>query len=143
MEFPPAFILNSSLEVGRIYYISAPELIDIHESHYFVVIAILEDQTYLLVSTTQLNKRISFLQRRNIPEDTLCYIAPSEENMLTKDSYLDCNKYFEVKNEFLMEKIEKRLLETKGVISDEDFEKIRRSIEQSPLFDLPIDMIVK
>ncbi|WP_313261889.1 hypothetical protein [Sphingobacterium sp.] len=143
MEIPASFVLDSSLEVGRVYYIKAPELIQTDEPHYFIVIGILEDNSYLLVSTTQLDKKIAWVRNRKIPDDTICYIEPSSENELKKDSYLNCNSYHEVKNQFLIQKIESGELVTKGIISDTDFEKIRNSIKQSPLFDIPIELITK
>lgn len=143
MEIPASFVLESSLEVGRVYYITAPELIQTDEPHYFIVIGILGDNSYLLVSTTQLAKKLAWVRGRSIPDDTICYIEPSPENELKKDSYLNCNSYHEVKNQFLINKIESGELITKGVISDSDFEKIRNSIKLSPLFDVPIELITK
>lgn len=143
MDLPASFVLKSSLEIGRVYYINAPELIETEEPHYFIVIGMLENNSYLLVSTTQLDKRIAWVRRRGISEDTICYIQPSPENELTKDSYLDCNFYHEVDNNYLIKKIENGELKCKGIICDSDFERIKASIQQSPLFDISIELITK
>ena len=143
MDFPPSFIINSTLEVGRVYKFSAPELIETDIPHFFVVIAIIGSDNYALVSTTKLQKRIDFLKSRQISLETLCYISPNGENGFTEDSYLDCNKYFAIPNGYLEQKVASGYFDVKGTISDEDFERIKYSITQSTLFDIPIELITK
>ncbi|MBB1644952.1 hypothetical protein [Sphingobacterium sp. UME9] len=143
MEIPASYVINSTLEVGRIYKFSAPELIEIEEPHFYIVIAIVGDNNYALISTTQLNKRIQYVESRGISKETICYIEPNDGNELTKDSYLDCNSYFELPNYYLESKVKEGVLEIKGIISDDDFEKIKYSISRSPLFDLPLDLVKK
>lgn len=143
MQLPSSYVVGSTLQVGRVYKFSAPELLETDVPHYFVVIAIIDQDNYALVSTTQLHKRIAFLTSRGIDVDTLCHIEPTDDNGLTKDSYLDCNKYFSLPNAYLEEKVSSGFFEVSGTISDEDFEKIRYSISVSDLFDIPIDYIVK
>lgn len=142
MDFPPDYVLGESLKVGTVYKISAPEIISSDVPHYFIVIAIIDENNYALVCTTQLHNKIKYVQDRKIPEDTICMMEPNEANGLTKRCYLNCNDYVELTNEFLKRKISEGSLRISGSISVEEYEKIVNSIKQSPLFDIPLDFLV-
>ena len=59
---PPEFVITSTLKVGVVYKIIAPELITTNEAHYFVVVAINNADNYLLLSTTQFYSKIKYLK---------------------------------------------------------------------------------
>lgn len=141
MDFPPSYVLSSTLKVGVVYKFSAPEVLGTSVPHYFIVVAVISANNYALVCTTQLDKKIKYVQERNIPEDTICYLEPTKENGLTENTYINCNDYVELPSSLLTKKISEGKLSISGTLSKEEYEKIVNSIDQSPLFDLPREFL--
>ncbi len=137
MQFPPEFVLSKSLKVGVVYKMKAPELIETSIWHYFVVVAQCDDDSYLIVSTTQLENRMEYLNKRGYDLDTLAYISPNSDNGLTKDSYFDCNSYHTLSKDNLISKIEESELCIEGQFSEEEYSKIIDAIKLSTVNDIP------
>ena len=55
---PPDFVISHTLKVGVVYKVVVPELIVTSKPHFFVVVAIHGDSNFLVLSTTQLQKKI-------------------------------------------------------------------------------------
>lgn len=89
VHFPPELIISSTLCVGVVYKFSAPELIDTTIPHYFIVVAIDDNDNYLVLCTTQLNQKLNYFQRMGYDPNTLAYLTPTSENGLTDDTYVN------------------------------------------------------
>lgn len=137
MDIPADFVITSTLKVGVVYKMVAPELIDTSVPHYFVVVAINDKDNYMLMSTTQYQNRLSYIQKRGYDLDTLRRIEPNEHNGLIKDSFFDCNKYYTITKEKLIEKAENKELELTGNFSSEEYQDLVYSIELSEVNDIP------
>jgi len=134
---PPDFVIASTLKVGVVYKIKAPELINIKEPHYFVVVAINNDDNFLIISTTQLQNKIDYLTKRGYDLNTLAYIQPNKSNGLTKDSYFNCNEYFNLSKQELIEKVREDKLSIAGQFDENEYNLLLNSIELSVVNDIP------
>ena len=134
---PPEFVITSTLKVGVVYKIIAPELITTNEAHYFVVVAINNADNYLLLSTTQFYTKIKYLKKRNFHLDTLALIEPNQDNGLTENSYFNCNDSYIITKEQLIEKVREGSLSITGNISLEEYNKLVYSINLSEVNDIP------
>ena len=133
----PKSVITSTLKVGVVYKIEAPELITTSVPHYFVVIAIDDDDNFLALSTTQLEKKIEHLNRRGYDLDTLAHISPNTHNGLSKNSYFNCNEYYEVNKNGLIAKVQQQKLSVVGNFSEEEYDKIVDAILLSRINDIP------
>ena len=134
---PPDFVITSTLKVGVVYKIIAPELISTDEAHFFVVVAINDSDNYMLLSTTQLHSKIKYLSKRGYDLNTLALIQPNKENGLKKDSYFNCNDTYIITRDQLVEKVKENSLSISGNISLDEYEKLVYSINLSEVIDIP------
>lgn len=139
--FPPNFVITETLKVGAVYRMIAPELIVTEIPHYFLVIAINNDNNYLLMSTTKYRTKLDHFDKKGIEYDTLAEIQPSSGNGLTEESFFDCNVYHNVTRDSLVEKVKDDLLEYKGQFSSDEYSLILNSISESETFDLPMSLL--
>lgn len=137
MDIPAEFVITSTLKVGVVYKMVAPELITTEEPHYFVVVAISGSNNYMLISTTQYQNRLSYIQKKGYDEDTLRRIEPNEDNGLTKDSFFDCNKNYIITKESLIQKVRDGKLNFVGNFSLQEYQDLVSSIELSEVNDIP------
>ncbi len=114
VDVPAELVLASTLCIGTIYKFSAPELIDINIPHYFIVVAIEDDNNYMVVCTTQLDNKIKYFDNLGLDFNGLVYIKPDNTNGLTKDSYVNCNQYHTITRQELIIKIESEVFECTG-----------------------------
>ncbi|WP_299673485.1 hypothetical protein [uncultured Tenacibaculum sp.] len=134
---PPDFVITSTLKVGVVYKIEAPELIQTEEPHYFTVVAIAESDNFLVLSTTQLHKKINYLQKKGYDLDTLAHITPTENNGLTQDSYFNCNEYYTLTKDELIDKVKENKLNIAGTFNKEEYSTLVNSITLSEVNDIP------
>jgi hypothetical protein len=134
---PPDFVISSTLKVGVVYKIKAPELINTKEPHFFVVVAINNDENFLIISTTQLQNKIDYLTKRGLDLNTLAYIQPKGSNGLTKDSYFNCNDYFTLSKQELVEKVKEDKLTIAGNFNEDEYNLLLNSIDLSEVNDIP------
>lgn len=137
VQIPSKFVISSTLKVGAIYKMVAPEFINTEIPHFFVVVAINEDDNFMLVSTTQLDKRITYFNKVGHNLNSLAYIEPTETNGLTKNSYFDCNQYYTITKDKLEQKVTKDFLKPKGHLNQEEYQKLITSIHTSKTNDIP------
>lgn len=137
MDISADFVILSTLKVGVIYRLEAPELIETTEPHYFVVVAISDSDNYLLMSTTQLDNKIAYLRKRGYDLDTLRMITPNRNNGLKKASYFNCNEYHTISKNKLVEKVKQGKLKLIGNFSKEEYDDIVISINKSDVNDIP------
>lgn len=137
MDLPAKYIINSTLKVGVVYKLVAPELITTDVPHYFVVVAINDDNNYMLLSTTQYEKKIEHLSRRQFDLDTLVQLVPSENNGFECDSYFNCNDYYSICKNSLEKKVLDKQLEIKGNVTREEYLLLVDGIKLSYINDMP------
>lgn len=137
MDLPGNLIVLSSLKVGTVYKLTAPELITTEIPHYFVIVAINNEENFMLLSTTQYQNKINYLQKRNIDLDTLVSLSPNEDNGLTQNSYFDCNHYYTITKEKLVEKANKGELNITGNINQYEYDVLKGGISLSITNDIP------
>lgn len=134
---PPDFVITSTLKVGVVYKMVAPELISTDEAHYFIIVAISGSNNYMLLSTTQLHSKIEYLKKRGYDLNTLAHLKPTEVNGLTSDSYFNCNDSYTITRDQLIEKVKQGNLSISGNITLEEYNKLTYSIDLSEVNDIP------
>ena len=94
---------------------------------------IVDTSTVVLVCCTsdKEDKRRKRIEKLNL-HSTLVWIKPDTENGLTKDTYVDCNTYFEYTIEEFTTLYENNLLEYKGIISETHYGQIILGLLDSP-----------
>jgi len=134
---------STSIDKGKIYYFKSNKLVATNESHFFIVIANPSDELVIFTCcTSQFKKRARFIELNNIPLTTLVWIKPNEENCLKKDSFVDCNSYFQYSKAELIQMYEQNQIQFVGYITDSKIEEIRQGIIDSPLIDSVIKEII-
>ncbi len=113
MKLPTNLFLNN-VSPRKVYLFSSDKL-NTSVPHYFVcMVRTPEEMLILTCCTSQFKKRERFIKFRNLPASTLVYIPPDEENGLTKDTYVDCNSYFDYSIDEIKMLYEEEKLEFKG-----------------------------
>lgn len=136
--FSPEFQIDHSLRPGSVYKMTAPEIIQTSVWHYFIIVAVDDDDIYMVLCTTQIDNKIAFFDRRGIDHSTLVYIEPdSDKNGLEVDTYFDCNEKYQITENSLIEKLRDGRLVYKGQISLDQYFQIRQAIIDSYINDLP------
>jgi len=142
VNLPSDYIVNTTLKVGRIYKLKAPELITTDIPHFFIVIGIDDDDNFMVLCTSQKEKKLKYFNNNHMDLEGLVFIKPSSENQLTKKTYVDCNRYYEISRSSLKNKVESHSLEIKGEINLDIFYQIKQGIVNSDINDLPEFLIV-
>lgn len=142
VDFPPDFIINSTLSVGTIYKFKAPELISTASPHHFIVIAMEGEDNYLVLCTSQKESRERHFNYTNLDFTGLVYIKPDSTNGLTTDTFVDCNKYFPISKTMLTNKLKSGNLSFTGTISLNHYTQIKLGITTSHINDLPHYLLV-
>jgi hypothetical protein len=134
VQIPDEIFFQSTLTIGTVYYYVSDE-IQSDEPHYHIVIHKTKSEIVILgLTTTQIDKRISFLEKNQLPESTLIFIEPDENNGLKKTSLVDCNSsiFQETKNSLKNIRQEKDI-KVKGMIKNSQIEQLRQGIIDSPM----------
>jgi hypothetical protein len=134
---PPKTAIDLTLKVGSVYKFEAPELIDTKTPHYFIVIAIENENNFLSVCTSQLHSKINHLKISGIDLNTLAFIKPTDSNGFTKDTYVNCNDYHVITKTELINKVQSKSFHWTGRLSEDDYNKILKSISLSYTNDIP------
>ncbi|MDT9499607.1 hypothetical protein [Capnocytophaga canimorsus] len=137
MDFPANLVITSTLKIGVVYKMVAPELITTSEPHYFVIVAVNNKDNYMLMSTTKYKERLEYIKKKGYNLDTLRRIEPNNNNGLTQDSFFDCNKYYTITKEKLIEKAQNKELKLAGNFSLQEYQDLVFSIELSEVNDIP------
>lgn len=133
----------TSIEIGKIYYFEYSRLSS-DKPHYFILIALKSEEIFIFsVCTTQFDKRIEFIEKRNIPKSTLVYIKSNDENGLNKESLVDCNNCHLISKDEIKEKYENGKIKFKGNISEGKLLEIYTGLLDSPLIEEEIKGIIR
>ncbi|SIT20925.1 hypothetical protein SAMN05421786_10925 [Chryseobacterium ureilyticum] len=142
MEIPPKYVISTTLKVGCIYKMSAPERIETSVPHYFLVVAKHDDDNFMLLSTTKIMTKYNHYNgKANL--DTIANILPNNTNGLTESSFFDCNQSYVITVSELEEKAKNGKLSPKGNLTKEEFDIILNSMSLSHTLDIPKFIIPK
>jgi len=94
----------------------APELINTDIPHYFIVVGIEDSDNYLVLCTSQQQKKEDHFAKHNFDLDGLVYIKPNDINNLTKDTFINCNDYYCCETAVLSKKILNNELSFTGLL---------------------------
>lgn len=142
VTFPPDAVITTTLSVGTIYKIVAPELITTSIPHYFIVVAIDGIDNFLVLCTTNKDGQEKHFKYKNLDLTGLVYIRPDDCNGLTADTYVNCNEYYIVHRSVLVEKVRKGELEPRGGLSLIHYDQIRTGIKTSKTSDIPHSLLI-
>ncbi|MCW3785503.1 hypothetical protein [Plebeiibacterium sediminum] len=134
---PPEYVINSTLQVGTIYKFEAPELISTDIPHYFIIVGIEDEDNYLALCTTQLEKKIKHFENYSLDFSGLVYIKPDEQNGLSDDTYVNCHDYYTISKSDLINKCSTSTLSYTGEVSLDHYTQIKTGIIDSHTNDLP------
>lgn len=135
--------VRGNLEVGAIALIEDEELIETDYPHPFVVVAIVDEDLFLINSTTQRETKERHFENFGFDFVTLVHIDPSPKRTgLTRSSYFDCNEYHPVTVWDLVSLRTMGKFSWLGKLSYSEYEKIRTGIMQSTTNDIPYDLLI-
>jgi hypothetical protein len=124
---------EETLEPGRIYFFKNKELTS-DAPHFHILIAIPNNDLLILTCcTSQFEKRARFIELANLPNETLVWLKPDDDNPFTKDTYVDCNSSFKYSRDTFIDMYTNENLEYKGIISDGKLLEIIHGVITSPM----------
>ncbi len=135
MSLVPLSLFCSQFKIGGIYrFIN--DKIDSDEPHPHICISIENDEVVLLLcGTSQWETKLKHFEYSNTNPITLVRVKPSEENDLTKDTYLNCNEPQEHSISGLYQSFNSIAFKTQGGISESELLQIATAIKASRLID--------
>ncbi len=138
----PLEVFLSRLETGKVYYFESKQ-ISSDIPHYFICIAKTEENKLILLCCTsdRQDKNKRFIELKGWHQ-TLVWIAPSNENGFTKDTFVNCNTTFSYSISEFEEMYQKDIVEYKGEISKSHLSQILIGIQESPLLEQEIKQII-
>lgn len=104
--------------------------------HFFVCVVCIDSDIILVCCTSDKNdKNKRLIEMRDLYQ-TLVYIKPNEdENGLNKDTWINCNKYFNYSFSEFSKMYESNQISIVGEVNDAEFEQIRLALLASPDVD--------
>ncbi|MBU1032840.1 hypothetical protein KJ937_02840 [Patescibacteria group bacterium] len=111
MDIPPEICVPICIEQGSVFnfFIDHGHSKRQSKNRYFVILNRnpKTDKVLILVtSTTQVTKRLKFINRERISKKTIVEVSAKEYSVFPNDSAFDCNNVFEVSISALVRKIE-------------------------------------
>ncbi|MCC6691551.1 MAG: hypothetical protein IT235_08475 [Bacteroidia bacterium] len=134
MKIPTDLFLKG-IRARKVYYFSNNK-INTEIPHYYVCIKRTDaDVLILSLCTSQFETIKRFVESRNLPFETLVFIAPDIHNPFTKQTYVNCNEIHEFTVEELKEMYESEAVEFSGEISEGHYVQILLGLKASPMID--------
>jgi len=142
MKLPIAFFLQG-IDKKKVYYFSSAKL-NTSVPHYFICVLKGSSNTVILVCCTsdREDKRKKRIEKLGL-HTTLIWIKPDSSNGLTKDTFVDCNSFFEYSIDDFKAMYEKDVLEYKGEISEMHYEQIINGLLDSPTIPIRIKELLR
>jgi len=134
--------IDATLKIGSVYKLRAPEIIETNIPHYFVVVAIDEDDIHLVLCTTQKEKKEEYFMNAKLDLIGLVYIKDDITNGLTEETWVNCNDSYILLREDLIRKKEEGVLTWVGVVSYNHYNQLRTGIIKSYINDIPDELLV-
>jgi hypothetical protein len=142
MKLPIEFFLQG-IDEKKVYYFSSTKL-NTSVPHYFIAVLKGSKDTVILVccTTDREDKRKKRIEKLGL-HSTLVWIKPDNSNGLTKDTFVDCNSFFEYSIDDFKTMYENDLLEYKGEISETHYEQIINGLLDSPTIPTEIKELLR
>lgn len=137
MDVPPDVRIKVTIQTGAVYYFASSQITS-EEPHYCVVLNNTpngDDSIVLAVASSQVDKRKAFVISRNLPQDTLVEVLPSESPIFTKHTVFDCNSVIQEPMEVLIEKLSCGELKIKSQLPDSILQNILTGVQSSPMVE--------
>lgn len=128
-------IFTSTIRPRKVFYFVNKKLNSILPHYHIVILVEPNEMVWVLCCTTQIEKRKRFLDSTKISYSTLVRIIPDEDNGLEKESYVDCNRIFNIDKVELSEKFSSGTLKYTGDISEDIFQQILYGLKESPMIE--------
>lgn len=128
--------LLANLDAKDIFYFSSDKLKST-EPHYFICISTSDPDGLIgmVCCTSQFAKRQAFINDNNISYQTLVRIKKSNDNGLKKESYVDCNNYFQFTKQELINKCKTNNFQMAGTLEEAYFEQLIIGLGESKLIE--------
>ena len=126
-------ILRLTLHGGSVYYLQH-RFLSSAEPHYFVVLNLSppgDDFLVLVVASSKVE--IVRNGSRTLPAETLVEISPAEYSEFSVPSIVDCNYWFRVSRQELLQKLQAGLASEKMPLSADILARLRQGMRASPL----------
>lgn len=133
MKLPIELFLGR-ISPGQVYYFISDKL-NSDVPHFFVCCTIIDGVVFLVCCTSQFEKRKSYIEKRNLPNSTLVWLKPNDENGFKVDTYVDCNTHYNYTLQKLAQLYGDDELEYKGQLSESDFHQILIGLNESPIIE--------
>lgn len=138
----PIELFIQSINEKKVYYFSSSK-INTQIPHYFICILINNKILTLVCCTSDRDdKRKKRIEKLGL-HSTLVWIKPDTNNGLVKDSFVDCNSFFEYSIEDFKLMYENNLLEYKGEITDTHYLQIVQGLIDSPTIPMDVKELLK
>ena len=137
-------LLEQVVERRKIFKFRKSQLTS-EKPHYHIVIHNdKEKKSYIFAcSTTKYEKRKRYIELEGLPETTLVWIKPSDNNGLTENSYIDCNSVFVISDDEFYQKYSEGELTLEGELEEGYFFQICAGIADSPRISNEIRELAK
>lgn len=147
MDIPPKVRIPLCIEQGSVFNfrIDFDEPKRESKNRYFVVLnrnPKTDTVLIMVTSTTQIAKRLEFVKRAGISEQTIVSVGPKEYSVFTNESVFNCNDVFEVNIEDLVRKIEDDGSMNYPKISDSILAKLIIGVNESPRISADIKKLL-
>jgi hypothetical protein len=134
MKLPFSLFL-SNIKPRQIYYFVSDKLVGTIDPHYFICLAVDNELILLSCCTSQFEKRKKFIENRELPFSTLVWLKPTPDNGFKKDTYVDCNGYFDYSASEIERLYDEDKISYIGELSESDFYQILIGLRESPLIE--------
>ena len=102
-------ILMPHLKLAQSINSKAPEIIKTNIPHYFVIVAIDEDDIHSVLCTTKREKKEEYFRNAKLDLIGLVYIKNDTNNGLSEESWVNCNDTYPISREDLVRKKKKKV----------------------------------
>ncbi|WP_319591709.1 hypothetical protein [uncultured Draconibacterium sp.] len=131
---PDVFLAN--VQPGNIYYFQSDQLNGTNQPHYFIALKNTENElVFFSCCTTQMERRLRFIERTGSPHSTLVGITPSAENGLQRESFVDCNSIIQHTHDEIAFLVTDGGIDYRGELEEEYLELIYQGIRDSILLE--------
>lgn len=141
IHIPADKFIDGTLKIGTVYKFEAPELIETDVPHYFIVVAIDDEEIHMVKGTSKKDTKENYFNRMGLDLAGLVCIKPDGRNGFKTETFFDCNDNFPLSKDKLIQKT-KDGLSCEGIISYNHYEQIRAGIRDSNKNDLPDDLLI-
>ena len=134
MKFPTDTFIEA-IQNKKVYYFSSTKINSDVPHHYIVVSKTDSNLLVLSICTSQFETIQRLIESRDLPNETLVYIKPNEDNPFDENTYVNCNECFTYTIDEFRSMYDSDSIQYTGEISDAHYEQILTGIHASPLIE--------